>query len=87
MGGIVPDEAFLAGDLEILRRCDAVVLLTGWNESAGALAERDFAVAEAIPLLVWELVRREGRMRCVDAKTGMEMRPADVVIRWQTPKR
>lgn len=83
MGGVVADGIFLTGDLEILARCDAVALLLGWNESAGALARRDFAVAERIPLLVWELVRREGRMRMVDAKTGMEVRPGDVAIRWK----
>lgn len=40
---IQDDEFWLAGTLELMRRCDAVVLVDGWTESAGALGE----VAEA----------------------------------------
>lgn len=42
--GAAPDEIWLEGDLEILRRCDAVLLLPKWQESPGTRAE----VAEAI---------------------------------------
>ena len=38
-GGTCPDEVFLQGDLEILRRCDAIFMLKGWEKSAGARAE------------------------------------------------
>lgn len=50
MDGIVPDEAFLAGDLEIMKRCDILVMVPGWEKSAGARAERD--VAKECGLLV-----------------------------------
>lgn len=83
MGGVVRDEVFLLADLDILARCDAVVLIQGWNESGGSLAERDFAVKNGIPLLVWERARHEQRMRCVEAKSGKEVRPSDVAIRWK----
>lgn len=43
LGGVVPDAAFLAGVLEILRRCDAVLVTGNWRDSAGARVE----VAEA----------------------------------------
>jgi hypothetical protein len=49
LGGIVEDRAFLDGDLEILRRCDAVFLLTGWNFSAGAIEEVKLAHELGIP--------------------------------------
>ncbi len=35
-----PDDLWLEGDLEILRRCDAVMLTDNWQESRGAIAEK-----------------------------------------------
>lgn len=46
-----PDDTWLQGDLELLKRCDAVWMLTGWKDSAGASVERDFAVDNGIPVL------------------------------------
>ena len=43
MEGVTTDENFLAGTMELLRRCDAVVLVPNWRDSAGTLAE----IAEA----------------------------------------
>lgn len=43
MEGVATDEHFLAGTLELLRRCDAVLLVPNWRDSVGAKAE----VAEA----------------------------------------
>jgi len=43
LGGVVPNEAFLRGDLEILRRCDVVVMIPGWLRSAGAVGEELYA--------------------------------------------
>jgi hypothetical protein len=39
LGGIVPDEVFLEGDVEMLKRCDFAVTLAGWEHSAGSKAE------------------------------------------------
>jgi hypothetical protein len=39
MGGLVPDEEFLFGDLEILKRCDAVLCTHDWRRSEGARSE------------------------------------------------
>ena len=39
MEGLADDAFFLAGTLELLRRCDAVLLVPGWETSAGARAE------------------------------------------------
>lgn len=37
--GAAPDEVWLEGDLEIMRRCDAVVTVPGWGASTGACKE------------------------------------------------
>ena len=43
-GGLCPDDTWLEGDLEILKRCDAVYFLSNWQESEGAEAEYNLAV-------------------------------------------
>ena len=50
--GAAPDEVWLEGDLEILRRCDAVLLTEGWDESAGTLAEVAEAKRGKIPVFM-----------------------------------
>lgn len=39
MEGIADDAHFLAGTLEMMRRCDAVLLVDGWLKSEGSCAE------------------------------------------------
>jgi len=41
--GILPDEVWLEGDLEILSRCDVIVMMDTWRESVGATEELKFA--------------------------------------------
>jgi nucleoside 2-deoxyribosyltransferase len=48
--GALPHQIWLAGDLELLHRCDAVLLVEGWEHSMGARAERDQAAAWGIPV-------------------------------------
>lgn len=48
--GEAPDKVWLEGDLELLRRCDAVVVFHGWRLSQGALAEVQHAQAAGIPV-------------------------------------
>jgi nucleoside 2-deoxyribosyltransferase len=50
LGGVVPDEVFLAADLEILSRCDILVTVDGWMDSAGAVGEARFARENGIPV-------------------------------------
>jgi nucleoside 2-deoxyribosyltransferase len=40
--GAAPDENFLEGDLEILKRCDAALCVDGWMNSIGSCKERAF---------------------------------------------
>lgn len=48
--GAAPDKVWLDGDLEMLRRCDAVMMLPGWLESAGSQREFDEAASCRIPI-------------------------------------
>lgn len=48
--GAAPDGVWLAGDLELLRRCDAVLLVEGWPNSEGAKVEVDYARDRNIPI-------------------------------------
>lgn len=41
--GALPDEVWLTGCLTILRRCDAVYMLSNWMSSEGARAELELA--------------------------------------------
>lgn len=48
--GTLTDEIWLAGTMALLERCDAVMLVPGWPDSKGALAERDRAIALGLPV-------------------------------------
>ena len=47
-------EWYINQGLEMLKRCDAIYLLPGWTDSAGARKEAAKAVEWGIP--VWEVV-------------------------------
>lgn len=42
-GGVVSEDEFIAGDLELVTRCDAIFMLEGWPHSEGANMERTAA--------------------------------------------
>lgn len=48
--GELPDEAWLDGDLVMLERCDAVLLVPNWDRSVGAKAESHHAETKGIPI-------------------------------------
>lgn len=48
--GTAPDEIWLDGDLEMVKRCDAVLMTHDWERSTGASAERLFALKHEIPV-------------------------------------
>lgn len=50
MGGIVPIEQFLDGDCEIIKRCDALLIIGLWSTSRGSLVERKCAEDNEIPV-------------------------------------
>jgi nucleoside 2-deoxyribosyltransferase len=50
----VPDSVWYEGDLEMLRRCDAVLLIPGWGHSMGAMNEAAEAEHWEIPVYVYD---------------------------------
>lgn len=57
MDGVAPDELWLAGTMEMLRRCDGAVFIAGWERSKGAQAELEEAKRLGLPILdvsVWK---------------------------------
>lgn len=49
--GAAPDDVWLDGDLAILERCDAVLLVPGWEKSSGTRTEIEWArYVESIPV-------------------------------------
>ena len=48
--GELPDTTWLAGDLEILCRCAAVLLCPNWQNSEGSRRELSVAKARGIPI-------------------------------------
>ncbi len=53
MDGAADDSVWLAGDLELLRRCDLVVMTPGWERSSGSRAEHDEAERVGLAVLYW----------------------------------
>jgi len=51
MDGVCPDKYFLEGDLDILRHCDAIVMIPGWELSQGAIAEHSVAFDAGIEIV------------------------------------
>jgi len=44
------DGIFLAGDLELIRRSDAIYMLEGWKDSVGAKEEYELALELNMPI-------------------------------------
>lgn len=55
--GAAPDSVWLDGDLEILRRCDAVFAIDGWEQSTGAQAEVALARELGLPVFTGFAIR------------------------------
>jgi hypothetical protein len=50
--GAAPDATWLDGDLELLRRCDGIIVTDDWQRSSGARAEVAFAQTQQIPVFL-----------------------------------
>lgn len=53
---VMPDEVWYDGYLEMVRRCDAVLLVPGWERSKGALMEKDEADRHGIRVFEYDQV-------------------------------
>ena len=51
--GAAEDDTWLNGDLEILKRCDAIIMGPFWRESVGARREREEAIVASKPVFFW----------------------------------
>lgn len=49
--GAADDAVFLFGDLQILERCDAILMVDGWGLSQGSCAELNFALDKNLTVL------------------------------------
>lgn len=52
---LITDEFWLQGTMELLRRCDGIVLHPNWVVSRGAKAEYDWAQEHHMPTLIVDL--------------------------------
>lgn len=50
----IPAEAFMDGELELIRRSDFLIMLPEWKYSRGATAEREYALQLGLPVVEWE---------------------------------
>jgi len=50
MSGVAPEEVFMEGGLTMLRRCDLVVLVDGWQASEGTAREIEEACSCGLPV-------------------------------------
>ena len=50
MSGVAPEEVFMNGGLAMLRRCDLVVLVEGWQASQGTAREIEEARSCGLPI-------------------------------------
>jgi hypothetical protein len=50
----LPDEFWLAATRELLRRCDAIMLCRGWQNSAGSRREKVLAEEIGIPVFYYD---------------------------------
>ena len=65
MDGVVPDGLFLAGDQEFIsrmRRGDVFVLLPGWTDSIGTMAELAIAVVLGLTIAEWSATEHRARL-------------------------
>ncbi len=60
------DDIFLDGYLEILKRCDEIYILEGWERSAGTLGEKK--LAEELGLKVWHVIEKEDGFAITNAE-------------------
>ena len=51
--GKITYEQFIAGDLAMIARCDALVMVPGWEDSKGARAEWAYATSLGLPIYVF----------------------------------
>lgn len=86
--GINDDQFWLDGTLEMLKRCDAIVLSPHWQRSAGSRGEREHALTWPMPVFYAEEIVRLGKIllpvRFYDW-LGSPQKSSDNVVRGAQP--
>jgi len=54
--GLAPDNIWLQGDLEILKRCDVIVMIPGWEKSSGSKQEYHLALNYGLEIIIEEVL-------------------------------
>jgi len=54
MDGVIPDEMFLSGGIEILKRCDIIVFSSRWKWSLGCYDEHKIAMESNLQIIYEE---------------------------------
>jgi len=50
LNGIMDDDKWIPATVELVSRCDFVVMIDGWENSEGSRAEHEYAVEDGIPI-------------------------------------
>ena len=56
----MPGKAYMPICLAMLDRADGIVMLNGWQESRGAVLERDYAMYQGKEVFYYDIMLREG---------------------------
>ncbi len=75
--GVTYDD-YIKGDLEMLARCDAVVMLPNWFSSPGAMAEKVFAKNLGMPIYYYPDIP----VRSVEMSPAQERHLARIIYRF-----
>ena len=59
--GALTDDVWLNGDLEMIRRCDYLVLIPGWEGSEGTCNEKAFAHGSGLIVFEWDSILHDAR--------------------------
>ncbi len=80
--GLASDEFFLEGTLEMMRRCDAVLLIPSWEKSSGARAEKAEAEELGIPVVdnLQDLRKLEADLAADEAQFEAQMDAAITTV-------
>jgi hypothetical protein len=70
--GQLTDGFWIRGTLELLRRADGVVFLSGWQESSGSVGEHEDAVDMGLPLLELDTIKVDRKEALKQFVRGLE---------------
>jgi hypothetical protein len=51
---LIKHDVWMKGDLEILSRCDAILMLQGWEDSPGARVEEEYARIRGLEIYFYD---------------------------------